>query len=75
MFKNQVAQHGSYVVTEEVNCYIVWFEPQVSCVYAFYFNNESGLHRDKDCAFITAKGLAERRHKLEINLTKLTHEA
>lgn len=65
MLKNQVAQNGRFVVTEEVNCYIVWSSPQESCVHAFYFNNESGLHRDKDEAYQLAKGYAERRHKKE----------
>ncbi len=58
--KNQVGQHGNYVITEEINCYLVWY-----LVFGYHVNK--AFHFDdassRDAAFHCAKLHAEEQHK------------
>ncbi len=62
--KNQIATYGAFVITEEVNCYLVWYLVfGMNVNQAFFFNDIPS----KDQAFQDAKNHARQQ---DDNLTR-----
>lgn len=57
--KNIVATYGDFVVTEEVNCYVIWQDDSLNVMPC----NGVPFEDDKDQAFKNAKEYAIKRIK------------